>query len=159
MCEPEGTTAIDGMYPGIQKSGQVKKKKFRCIISMYMYNHNNTLKPSKTCKSRRNCRNAALSITEEHAVGPDVKGSLFSLGSVFAHLLCGEPTLATSVEIDLVCALREASLPSISNSIEQDHDRERKVGREEILRYGPGVGVHATNGPDSLSDIRLVVEM
>ena len=88
-----------------------------------------------------------------------MKRSLRSLGSVLSHLLYSEPTLATSVEIDLVCALREASLPGISNYIEQDHDRERKVGREEILRDDLGIGVHATNGPNSLSDIKLAMEV
>ena len=79
--------------------------------------------------------------------------SFFAFGAVLAHLLDCEPTLAASVEIDLVCALREGSLPSISNSVEQDHDRECKVGGEEVLRDGLGIGVHAANGPDSLSDI------
>ena len=82
-----------------------------------------------------------------------MEGSQFSIGPILAHFLHCEPTLATSVEIDLVCALREGSLPSISYSVEQDHDRECKVGGEEVLRDSLGIGVHSANGPDSLSNI------
>ena len=92
----------------------------------------------------------ASSIGKEHTVDADVEGCQLPFGAVLAHLLYCQPTLATGVEIDLVCALREGPLPGISYSVEQDHDRERKVGGEEILGDGLGIGVHAANGPDSL---------